>query len=144
MEADADLDRTTSGPRWLTYPSVANVVANALHHGEKTGKYQLHAWVVMPNHIHIVITPESPFSEIMRWLKWTTARRANQLLGRRRTTFWQEEYYDHWIRTGKEFDSIVSYVEWKPVAAGLVQRTELWPWSSAGNQENLNTGNIET
>jgi putative DNA methylase len=110
---------------------VAQIVANALRHGERIGKYRLHAWVVMPNHVHIVITPESPFSEIMRWLKWTTARRSNQRLGRRGITFWQDESYDHWIRTGEEFEKIVAYVEWNPVAAGLVERMEQWHWSSS-------------
>ena len=94
------------------------------------GKYRLHAWVVMPNHVHIVITPESPFSELMRWLKRTTARRSNQLLGRRGVAFWQDESYDHWIRTTAEFEKIVAYMEWNPVAAGLVEQTEQWPWSS--------------
>ena len=88
------------------------------------------AWGVVPNHVHMVITPESPFSELMRWLKWTTARRSNQLLGRRGITFWQDESYDHWIRTTAEFEKIVAYVEWNPVAAGLVEQTEQWQWSS--------------
>ena len=72
MEAEAALDRAAYGPRWLAQPAVADVVANALCYGEKIGKYRLHAWLVMPNHVHALITPESPFSEIMRWLKWTT------------------------------------------------------------------------
>jgi putative transposase len=134
MEADAELDRIQSGPRWLIQPPIAEITANALCYGDKAGKYRLHSWVVMPNHVHAVITPESEFSDIMRWLKWTTARRSNQLLGRRGTAFWQDESYDHWIRSGKEFESIVAYVEWNPVAAGLVARTEQWEWSSASRQ----------
>ena len=140
MDADAELDRTSFGPRWLTEPAVAEVVAKALCHGEKLRKYRLHAWVVMPNHVHIVITPEAPFSEIMRWVKWTTARRCNQLLRRRGVAFWQDESYDHWIRTGKGFDSIVAYVEWNPVAAGLVERTDQWAWSSASTRFDTTDG----
>jgi putative transposase len=138
MEADSELDQTTPGPHWLNQSAVADVVASALCHGEKVGKYRLHAWVVMPNHVHIVITPRSPFSEIMRWLKWTTARRSNQLLRRTGTAFWQDESYDHWIRTNKEFEGIIAYVEWNPVAAGLVDQPEQWPWSSASPGFNTN------
>jgi REP element-mobilizing transposase RayT len=109
---------------------VAEVVAKALCYGEKMRKYRLHAWVVMPNHVHVLMTPESPFSGIMRWLKWTTARRSNRLLGRRGIAFWQDESYDHWVRSRDEFEKIVAYVEWNPVAAGLEERPERWPWSS--------------
>jgi putative transposase len=134
MEMDAALDQTSLGPRWLIQPMLADVVAKALCHGEKVQKYRLHAWVVMPNHVHAVITPDSAFSGIMRWLKWTTARRSNQLLGRCGTAFWQDESFDHWVRNGREFDRIVSYVEWNPVAAGLVERADQWRWSSASWQ----------
>jgi putative transposase len=130
-EADAALDRSVCGPRWLAQTAIAEITAEALCYGERVGKYRLHAWVVMPNHVHAVVTPESPFSEIMRWLKWTTARRSNQLLGRRGIAFWQDESHDHWIRDSAEFKSIVAYVEWNPVTAGLVELPELWRWSSA-------------
>jgi len=62
----------------------------------------------------------------MRWLKWTTARRCNQVLCRT-GAFWQDESFDHWIRNGRELESIIAYVEQNPVAAGL---PEEWPWSS--------------
>lgn len=78
----------------------------------------------MPTHAHVVMTPKRPFSEITRWLKWTTARRCNQLLNRN-GIFWQDESFDHWIRNN-ELGSIIAYVEGNPVAAGL----ENWPWSS--------------
>jgi putative transposase len=129
-ETDAALDRSASGPRWLAQTAIAEITAEALCYGEKVGKYRLHAWVVMPNHVHAVVTPASPFSEIMRWLKWTTARRSNRLLGRRGIAFWQDESYDHWIRDSEEFRRIVAYVEWNPVTAGLVERPKLWRWSS--------------
>jgi REP element-mobilizing transposase RayT len=79
----------------------------------------------MPTHVHMVMTPQQPFSQIMRWLKWTTARRCNKLLGST-GTFWQDESFDHWIRNGRELESIVAYVEGNPTAAGLKN----WPWSS--------------
>jgi putative transposase len=45
--------------------------------------------------------------------------------------FWQDEFFDHWIRDQQDFERIVQYVEWNPVAAGLVECAEQWPWSSA-------------
>ena len=87
--------------------------------------YELHAWVVMPTHVHVIMTPKRPFPEIMRWLKWTTARRCNQVLNRS-GAFWQDESFDHWIRTGRELESLTAYVEGNPKASGLKN----WPWSS--------------
>jgi REP element-mobilizing transposase RayT len=117
----------------LAQKAVAEVVVNALIYGERTGKYRLHAWAVMPNHVHALITPDSPFSGIMQWLKWTTARRSNRLPGRL-GVFWQDESYDHWFWSNEEFKKIAAYVEWNPVAAGLVELPEQWRWSSAGRQ----------
>jgi putative DNA methylase len=107
----------------LADPRCARVVADALAYG--TRLYALHAWVVMPTHVHVVMTPHKAYSEIMRWLKWTTARRCNRLLGKT-GAFWQDESFDHWIRNGREMEGLVAYVEGNPAAAGLKD----WPWSS--------------
>ena len=104
----------------------------ALVHGECVrNDYGLFAWVVMSNHVHMVLEPHRSLSETMRWLKTATAVRANRLLGRTGQAFWQREYFDRWIRNKSQFDHVVAYVEANPVKAGLVQRPEDWPWSSA-------------
>src|SRR5207245_748770 len=71
---------------------------------------------------------------IIRWLKGSTARKANLLLGRTGKRFWQDESYDHWVRNSREFERIIHYIEQNPVTAGLVTSATLWPWSSAGWQ----------
>ena len=101
----------------------------ALMYGEQQQRYQLHAWVIMPTHVHVLLTPMRAFPEIMRWLKWTTARRCNRLLGRT-GVFWQDESFDHWIRNRPELENTIAYIECNPVTAGLVTRPEDWPWSS--------------
>jgi REP element-mobilizing transposase RayT len=96
--------------------------------------YELEAWVLMPNHVDLLILPKAPVPVIMRWLKGSTARRANLLLGRTGQPFWQDESFDHWVRNNTEFDRIVRYIQENPVTAGLVSSAELWLWSSAGWQ----------
>jgi hypothetical protein len=55
---DKILDTGTSGPFFLRRPEIADLVVAALHDGDSTfGRYQLHAFVVMPNHVHILVTP---------------------------------------------------------------------------------------
>ena len=67
----------------------------------------------------------------MRALKGVTAREANKALQRTGQRFWQEESFDHWVRSEGSFDRIVLYIENNPVRAGLVTKPEDWPWSSA-------------
>jgi len=133
---DRDLDRMQSGPLWLEDPRIANIVVSALEHGESVRtSYDLFSWVVMPNHVHVLLKPRLRLSEIMRWLKAATAIRANRILGIHGDPFWQREYYDHWVRSEKEFLSIVHYIEQNPVAAGLAASSEEWPWSNAGGRD---------
>jgi putative transposase len=129
---DRQLDRSPLGPRWLEDPQIATLFVDALLHGESVRRaYELIAWVVMPNHVHLVLKPNRRLSEIMRWLKTATATRANRLLGKRADAFWQREYFDRWIRSNKELVAVVAYVEANPVAAGLAACPQEWPWSSA-------------
>jgi REP element-mobilizing transposase RayT len=132
VAADRALHRDRSGPRWLNEPEIARLVVETIIAAEKERLfYELSAWVVMPNHVHLLILPKVAVPEITRWLKGSTARRANQLLGRTGLSFWQDESYDHWVRNAKEFDRIIWYIEENPVSAGIVKSIELWPWSSA-------------
>jgi putative transposase len=130
--ADCYLDTASNGPLWLEDPRVAQLVVKALKFGA-TGqkKYQLHAYVVMANHVHVLLTPLVPLRRITQSLKGFTAREANFLLRRTRKTFWQDESFDHWVRDAAEFARIATYIENNPVKAGLVTKPEKWPWSSA-------------
>ena len=132
VQEDERLARVSSGPFWLRDPRVAGMLAGALRYGEAVRQfYVLHAWVIMPNHVHVVLEPRRARPEIMRWLKGRTARKANLILGRRGQPFWQDESYDHWARTAEELNELISYVEHNPVRAGLVESEDQWPWSSA-------------
>jgi putative transposase len=129
---DQQLDVATSGPMFLKDPRVAAAVEETLFlAGEKWELFDLFAWVVMSNHMHVLLQPHKSLQEITRAVKNTSARDANAILGRTGHPFWQTESFDHWVRNGRQFDSIVRYIEENPVKAGLVERAEMWPWSSA-------------
>lgn len=129
---DRELDAACSGPMFLKNPHVAAAVAETLlTAGKEWTLYDLFAWVIMSNHVHVLLQPHKPLRRITHAVKSTSARRANFILGRAALWFWQDESYDHWVRDGREFERIVQYIEWNPVRAGLVERVEQWPWSSA-------------
>ena len=129
---DRQLDAAKSGPTILKNPRVAEAVVKTLVIAAGEWKlYELFAFVVMSNHVHVLLKPCKPLREVTRAIKSTSARQANLILDRVGLRFWQEESFDRWVRDGKEFAGIVQYIEWNPVRAGLVDGVEQWPWSSA-------------
>jgi len=132
VRLDRQLDRAACGPLWLKDPRVAEVVVEALRRGEAERKlYRLCAYVVMANHVHVLLEPLAPLGRITHWIKGCSAHQANRILGLRKQSFWQHESYDHWARDERECHRIVRYIESNPVSAGLVSCIEEWPWSSA-------------
>jgi putative transposase len=127
---DREWDRAATGPRSLSDPRIAQCVADALLYGEKNLKlYTLHAWVIMSNHVHILIDPAAPIARIARSIKTYTSHQANAILGRT-GPFWAVESSDRWIRAERDLQRIVQYIEGNPVAVGLCERPEDWRWSS--------------
>jgi REP element-mobilizing transposase RayT len=103
----------------LRLPACAAIVANALRHfeGQRT---RLHAWVVMPNHVHVLteILEGHQLSDLMESWKGYMARAVNAHLGRT-GTLWQKGYHDRLIRNREHFDNVVRYFRQNPIKAGL-------------------------
>ena len=98
-------------------------------------RYHLHAWCVMPNHVHVLVTPlgRHTLSSIVHSWKSHTANRANKRLGRRGAV-WMPEYFDRAVRDERHFIAAVEYIENNPVQAGLCEQATDWEWSSAGDR----------
>jgi REP element-mobilizing transposase RayT len=129
---DRILDRAANGPSFLRRPDIAGLVATALLDGEaRFRRYQLHAFVIMPNHVHALVTPHVVATGWLGPLKGFTAHLANQVLGHVGQLFWQDESYDHLVGCDAEFGRIQAYIERNPVSAGLVAAAEVYQWSSA-------------
>lgn len=127
---EAYLDRG-GGSAWMNNPSVANEVQNALLFFDGI-RYFLQAWVVMPNHVHALLTPNAgrKLGGILHSWKSYTANECNKLL-KRSGDFWQTETFDRYVRNEKHYYNAVRYIENNPVKAGLCENPEDWPWSSA-------------
>jgi hypothetical protein len=93
----------------------------------------VHAFVVMPNHVHMLVTPSVVATRWLGPLKGFTSYQANELLGTLGRPSWQDESYDHLVRDGVEFERIRVYIQQNPVTAGLVIAAERFQWSSARN-----------
>lgn len=121
-----------TGECWLRKPDIADLVANAIRFFESE-RYLLQSWVVMPNHVHVVLwpMPNHTLSSIVQSWKRFTARQANKILNRSGQAFWQPESFDHWIRNDAEHARCCRYVVCNPVKARLCATPEEWKWSSA-------------
>jgi len=132
---DRYLDSARYGPLYLAQEPIARIVAASLRRGVVLGQYELGAYAIMANHVHVLLLPNISPSRLLQSLKGATARQANLLLGRTGERFWQAESYDHWVRDESEWDRIAAYIEDNPVKAGLVEHAEDYRWSSAGTVE---------
>ena len=145
---DELLSQSRSAPHFLGDERIARLVTDALFF--HTGRlYSLEAFVVMPNHVHVLLTPLPieqgrreagqasnsdlyvPLTKITQSLKGYTAREANRLLSRTGSPFWQDESYDHCARSEDEAQRIADYIESDPVRSMLTATPEEWRWSSA-------------
>ena len=120
----------------LAHAEVAQFVQKSfLHfHGER---YHLHAWCVMPNHVHVLVEPLMDIAVLVQGWKSFTARwilsqnlrldlhipKSNQL--------WMREYWDRYIRDAEHYQKVLDYINQNPVRAGLCRTPEAWSWSSA-------------
>lgn len=150
---DYQLDQKPFGNCALRKPEIAEIVANQLLKHDNDA-YELIAYCIMPNHVHILINTEiqvtdyvevngrkMPFlvdeipvnfkelHEMMRLIKGASAYYANQILGTTGTPFWQKDSYDHYIRNEKEWTNIFWYILNNPVKAGLVTNWEDWKYT---------------
>jgi REP element-mobilizing transposase RayT len=112
------------GHCWMNRPEIARIVEEALKHFDGQ-RYRLLAWCIMPNHVHVVLKPDSGYEldKILHSWKSFTATRANKLL-KRQGVFWQPESYDHLIRDDEDLVHAVEYTLNNPQVASLKN----WQW----------------
>lgn len=139
---ESKLDQTSFGPHWLRMSDIAEVVKESIHY--RNGKqYDLYAYCIMSNHVHMVFqhidensekklegtnqqSVKFPITEILGSLKKFTARKCNQVLNRN-GSFWQAENFDRLIRNNSELENCILYTLNNPVKAKLISDWRQWP-----------------
>jgi putative transposase len=115
----------------FTQPQLAQLIETTLTHYDKA-RYCLHAWCIMPDHIHILVVfaPNQLLGRnVLEWKSWITTRwqKANNT----KMLIFKPDYFDRYARTLEQSVHAVGYIESNPVAAGLVLDAQDWRWSSA-------------
>ena len=119
------------GEAWMKNPEIAKIIETSILHfaGER---YDLGAWCIMPNHVHLLLSPKDGYelSDILHSIKRHSAAEANKALGRS-GEFWQKESYDHILRDSDDYWNQRSYILRNPKSAKLVD----WEFVGEGKEK---------
>ena len=109
----------------------ADILTSKLLEYRDKGNYLLHDFVLMPNHLHLILTPTTASLEkCMQLIKGGSSFEIHKLRGSR-TEIWQSGFHESRIRDFAGYKIKADYVRFNPVTAKLVEKPEDWPYSSA-------------
>ncbi|MEZ5337167.1 MAG: transposase [bacterium] len=126
---EPELDRGL-GQCWLREEPLAEIVRDCLLHYDGQ-RYRMHAWVIMPNHVHCLMEPLAghPIGRLLGGIKGFSANRINKLL-QRSGRVWLDGNFLSRIRSEEHFDAALAYIHSNPLSAGLCETAHEWRWSS--------------
>jgi len=116
----------------------AEILIETLFNYRDREAYALHEFVVMPHHLHLLLTPSSTTS-VEKSMQFIKGRSSHQIHKARnqKMEIWQVGFHDWTIRDWNDWQTKVEYINSNPVRAKLVQRAEDWPYSSASGKFSL-------
>ena len=127
---------TADRRRLFQRQTTADLLLTTLQHYRKEGHYKLHAFVVMPDHIHLLLTPQNiPLERAMMLIKGAFSRQLHAPY-----PIWQRGFTDHRIRDLEDFLTHRTYIHDNPVRARLCARPEDFPFSSAFTKATSTSG----
>jgi putative transposase len=124
--------RCAQGHNVFQIPEVAQILIAAILHYRDTNAYLLHEFVVMPNHLHVLITPGHAVSleKAVQLIKGGSSFQISKQRGHK-MEIWQQGFHDWTIRDFDDWQAKAKYIRMNPVRARLVEKPEEWPFSSA-------------
>ncbi len=109
----------------------ADLFLETLQQYRHAGHYKLHAFVVMPDHIHLLLSPRGlALERVMAFIKGGFSHRLGSHF-----PVWQRGFTDHRVRDSGEFQMRRQYIHDNPVRAKIVELPTLYPYSSAYRSE---------
>ena len=113
----------------------AEILIEALFHYRDRKAYALHEFVVMPDHVHLLLTPSSTGSleKVMQFIKGGSSHQIHKAR-KQKMEIWQVGFHDWTIRDSDDWQTKAEYIRTNSVRAKLVQRPEDWPYSSASGK----------
>ena len=114
---------------------IAEIVIATMLDYRQRGEYLFHEFVLMPDHLHVLVTPapNNSLEKVMQFIKGGSSFRIHQQRGQK-MQIWHAGFHDWTIRDAADWDSKAQYIRLNPVKTGLVERPEEWPYSSANGK----------
>jgi putative transposase len=111
---------------------IAEILVCTLFHYRDSGAYLLHEFVIMPDHLHLMLTPglQTSLEKAVQLIKGGSSHRIHKERGGR-MEIWQVGFYDWTIRNLEDWRAKANYIRMNPVNARLCEHVEDWPYSSA-------------
>ncbi|HXT72389.1 MAG TPA: transposase [Candidatus Angelobacter sp.] len=124
--------RTWQGRQLFIGPDICEMFVESLLGYREQGHYALHAFVLMPEHFHVLITPAEGVT-LERAAQFIKGGSAHRLREERKLAFtvWQRGFTDHRIRDFDDYQIHVRYIEQNPVKRGIAGSAREYAWSSA-------------
>lgn len=116
----------------FTKAGPAQILLDQILNRRERGLYRLHAFVIMPNHLHLMLTPgeNTTLEKAMQMIKGGSAHRIGKEL-EYQFPVWHAGFHDRWVRDAKEYRGILRYIDENPVEAGIADSAKEYPWGSA-------------
>ena len=116
---------------WMSGPAVCREVLAALRAARALHPFSHHAYVLLPDHLHLLLSPHHGvcISDLVGCFK-RAAQTGMHRAGLASSGLWQPRYYDHIVRDREDFSRHLDYVHFNPVKHGLSTHAASWPWSS--------------
>ena len=117
--------------RFFVVESYARLFLMTLYHYRRLGRFQLHAFVLMPDHVHLLFTPahDTTLERALQLIKGGFSHAAGQQISRRE--IWQKGFTDHRIRNAQDFAGHRVYIHQNPVMGKLVMEPHEYRYCSA-------------
>jgi putative transposase len=108
--------------------STSRLLLLTLAHDREQGKFLLNEFVIMPDHVHALLTPAPQLSleRVMQFIKGGFSYRLKS-----HGPVWQESFTNHRVRDFEDYENHRRYIQMNPVRARLAECAELYPYSSA-------------
>jgi putative transposase len=108
--------------------AVAGILIDTLAHYRDQRKYLLHEFVIMPDHVHALLTP-APEISLERAIQFIKGGFSYRL--KSHPPVWQASFTNHHVRDSLDYEHHCAYIQMNPVRARLVEKSENYPYSSA-------------
>jgi putative transposase len=124
--------------------SVASSILEDLSTHASKFNFDLHAFCLMPDHVHLLAGGTDPRSDLLKFVHQFKQRSGYNYRRQHRQQLWQERFHDHILRRNDHIEDVACYIWWNPVRAGLCQTPEQYPWSGSQTIDWMSAAGAQT